>query len=161
MRYAAIELLLFAKYRKKWLTPDTVPLVREMIETGPWWDFVDSLAINGMGHLLKHYPDRIMPLLKAWAHDENLWIRRTAILSQLKFKADTDEAFLFEAIEGSIADNDFFARKAIGWALREYSKTAPDAVVRYVEANRDRLSPLSKREGLKVLLKQGYVSSVP
>ena len=161
MRYAAVELLLLERYKTAWLTPDTLPLLRELVESGAWWDYVDRLAIDGVGHLLRRYPDEIKPVLRQWAIDDNVWIRRCAILAQLKFKADTDTALMWECIEGSIADNNFFARKAIGWALREYSKTAPDQVIQYVQTNRARLSPLSKREGLKVLLKKGRVDAIP
>ncbi len=160
-RYAAIELLLLARYQKRWSTPDTLPLIREMIETGAWWDYVDTLASNAVGDLLRRYPDEIFPELRRWTTDPNLWIRRTAILSQLKFKEETDVDFLFAAIEGSIEDRDFFARKAIGWALRQHSRTAPELVIDYIERNKSRLSPLSKREGLKLLLKDGSISHVP
>ncbi len=160
-RYAATELLAFSQYQKKWLNPSLLPQLKNMIVTGAWWDHVDALAINHVGKLLKDYPETIKPKLAQWAQEKNVWVRRTAILAQLKFKADTDTGFLFTAIEHSISDPDFFARKGIGWALREYSKTAPEVVIDYVTKNRDRLSPLSKREGLKVLLKKGSVDSVP
>lgn len=157
MRYCAIDLLLVPRYRKLWLTPATLGLIREMVETGAWWDYVDNLASNAVGDLLRHYPDTLFPELTGWSRDPHLWVRRTAILSQLKFKKETNQEFLFEAIEGSIEDKDFFARKAIGWALRQYSRTAPDAVIDYIERNKSRLSPLSKREGLRILVKQGLI----
>lgn len=160
-RYAAIELLLLDRYRKQWLTTDTLALIREMIETGAWWDFVDTLASNAVGDLLRRYPDEMFPELRCWVTDPNLWVRRTTILSQLKLKEKTDVNFLFEAIEGSIEDRDFFARKAIGWALRQHSRTAPELVIDYIERNKSRLSPLSKREGLKLLLKDGSIKHVP
>ena len=128
-----------------------------MVETGAWWDYVDNLASNAVGDLLHHYPDTLFPELTGWSRDPHLWVRRIAILSQLKFKTDTNQDFLFEAIEGSIEDKDFFARKAIGWALRQYSRSAPDAVIDYIERNKSRLSPLSKREGLRILVKQGLI----
>jgi 3-methyladenine DNA glycosylase AlkD len=84
-----------------------------------------------------------------WAHDDDLWKRRTAILCQNRFKSRTDTALLFACIEPSLSDNDFFARKAIGWALREYAKTDPREVVRYVRAKG--ISGLSRREALKNL----------
>ncbi len=155
LRYCAIDLLLVPRYRKLWLTPERLGLIREMIETGAWWDFVDNLASNAVGDLLRRYPDTMFPELTQWARDPHLWVRRTAILAQLKFNTHTNQTFLFEAIEGSIDDRDFFARKAIGWALRQYSRTAPDAVIDYIERNKSRLSPLSKREGLRILVKQG------
>ncbi len=155
-RYAAIELLLLPRYRRAWLTPEQVPLLREMIESGAWWDYVDLLASNAMAHLLKNHPQTITPLLYEWAEDSNLWIRRTAILAQLKFYDATDTKLLFFAIQHSMGDKDFFARKAIGWALRQYSKTDAQAVVDFVLLHRENLSALSISEALKVLRKQGY-----
>lgn len=161
MRHAAIELLNVPRFKKAWLAPDAVPLIREMVETGAWWDYVDTLASNVMGDLLRRFPEQITPLLYAWAEDEHLWVRRTAILAQLKFHEATDEALLVHAIEGSLHDSDFFARKAIGWALRQHSRTNPKMVIDYVNEHRDVLSPLSKREAFKLLLKDGTVDSVP
>ena len=106
-----------------------------MIVTGAWWDYVDQLAGKHMGHLLATHPEDIRPVLLRWAGDDDIWRRRTAILAQLRFKDRTDPGLLFAVIEPSIARKEFFLRKAIGWALREYSKTRPDAVTRYVEAN--------------------------
>ena len=100
-------------------------------------------------------------LLREWAKGEDIWKRRTAILSQLKRGKATDEELLFEFIEPSIDEREFFLRKAIGWALRQYSRVNPDGVVAYVEHHADRLSPLSKREALKALLKSGAVAKIP
>ena len=126
-----------------------------MIKDGAWWDYVDALAINHVGKLLRGFANEIKPILESWAVDQDTWIRRSAILAQLKFKAETDLTFLDRAIQGSINDPDFFARKAIGWALRELSKTNPDWVIEYTRVHADALSPLSLREGLRILKKQG------
>jgi 3-methyladenine DNA glycosylase AlkD len=159
-RYCAIELAGYTAYRQ-WLTPQAMPMLEELIVTGAWWDYVDAIAINMVGAILADNRDELTALLTRWATDDDMWRRRTAILAQLKFKARTDEALLFHAIESSMDSKEFFLRKAIGWALREYSKTHPDVVVAYVRKHRQRLSPLSKREGLKVLLKQGQVAGIP
>jgi 3-methyladenine DNA glycosylase AlkD len=159
-RHASIQLAGHPPYRD-WLTPRAVPVLEEMVVTGAWWDFVDALATNQFSKLLSTYPEVMKPLLKRWATDDDIWRRRTAILSQLKFKTDTDEALLFHAIEASMVEREFFLRKAIGWALREYSKTKPQVVIDYIKANAGTLSGLSKREGLKALMKQGVVDSVP
>lgn len=159
-RHAAIELLSYQPYQRRWQTPDTLPLIRRMIVEGAWWDFVDPLAINHVGALLRNYPAELQPLLTTWINNPDLWLRRAVILCQLKFKNDSNADFLYQAIEGSIRDKEFFARKAIGWALREYGKSQPQAVIDYVSVNSHRLSPLSQREALKVLVKQGLVSSV-
>ena len=149
-RYGAIELAYAPRYRE-WLRPDRLAMVDEMVVTGAWWDYVDQLAGKHMGHLLATYPADIRPVLLAWAEDDDMWRRRTAILAQLRFKDRTDPDLLFAVIEPSIGSKEFFLRKAIGWALREYSKTRSEEAVRYVAVNRDRLSPLSRREALKWL----------
>lgn len=156
-RYAALEILGLKRYRQAWLGPEHMDMLRELVVTGAWWDYVDTIAINSVGYLLREYDAEIKPLIYHWAIDEHLWIRRTSILAQLKFKGATDTTLLEYAIEHSTDDPDFFARKAIGWALREYSKTKPEWVIDYIDRNRERLSPLSIREGLKVLTKQGLV----
>ncbi|MER7505418.1 DNA alkylation repair protein [Nonomuraea pusilla] len=147
-RYAAVELT-GHRYYREFQTLYTVPMYEEMIVTGAWWDLVDELATHRVGHLLAAYPDSMRPLMLEWAHDRDLWKRRTAILCQNRFKERTDTALLYACIEPSLSDNDFFARKAIGWALREYAKTNPAEVVRYVRAKG--ISGLSRREALKNL----------
>ena len=159
-RYAALGLLGVRSYRK-WLTPYRLDSLEEIIVTGAWWDYVDQVAVNQFGHLLATWPKPLTRLLSRWSSDDNIWKRRTAIIAQLKFKAATDEQLLFALIEPSLGEKEFFLRKAIGWALREYSKTRPRAVIGYVTRNADKLAPLSKREALKVLLKQGVVAAVP
>ncbi|MGV9303228.1 DNA alkylation repair protein [Nonomuraea sp. NPDC003727] len=145
-RYAAIELSGSRHYRD-YQTLYTVPMYEEMVVSGAWWDLVDEIATHRVGGLLAAYPGAMRPLLLEWAHTENLWKRRTAILAQNRFKERTDTALLYACIEPSLSDIDFFARKAIGWALREYAKTNPREVVRYVEAKG--ISGLSRREALK------------
>ena len=152
-RYGAIELAYARPYRR-WLRPGALAMIEEMIVTGAWWDYVDQLAGKHMGLLLASYPADIRPVLLSWAGDTDIWRRRTAILAQLRFKAETDAEFLFAVIEPSIGEKEFFLRKAIGWALREYSKTCPEVVAGYVDVNHHRLSPLSRREALKVLARR-------
>lgn len=145
-RYAAVDLTGHRFYRE-FQTLYTVPMYEEMIVTGAWWDLVDELATHRMGGLLAAFPDSMRPLMLEWAHDADLWKRRTAILCQNRFRDRTDTALLYACIEPSLSDNDFFARKAIGWALREYAKVNPREVVRYVQAKG--ISGLSRREALK------------
>ncbi|MEV5895396.1 DNA alkylation repair protein [Nonomuraea fuscirosea] len=147
-RYAAVELSGYHLYRE-FQTLYTVPMYEEMIVSGAWWDLVDELATHRVGGLLAVYPDSMRPLMLEWAHDDDLWKRRTAILCQNRFKSRTDTALLYACIEPSLSDNDFFARKAIGWALREFAKTNPGEVIRYVKAKG--ISGLSRREALKNL----------
>ncbi|MDE0643876.1 MAG: DNA alkylation repair protein [bacterium] len=153
-RYGAIELAYAPPYRKL-LTPERLPMLDEMVITGAWWDYVDQLAAKHMGHLLANHPTEIKPRLLVWSTDSDIWRRRTAILSQLHFKHDTDLDFLQAMIEPSLAEPEFFLRKAIGWALRAYSKVDPHYVAEYVATNQDRLSPLSRREALKVIKRKG------
>lgn len=160
-KHAALELLAYSPYRRQWLQPEDLPLIKYLIEDGAWWDYVDTLASNQVGYLLRQHPDLIKPQMYRWALEQDVWVRRTAILCQLKFKQDTDEALLTHAIAGSIQDSDFFARKGIGWALREYSKTQPQFVIAFVNQHSETLSGLSKREALKILLKQGVVQAIP
>ncbi|MEV0165610.1 DNA alkylation repair protein [Nonomuraea fuscirosea] len=147
-RYAAVELSGYHLYRE-YQTLYTVPMYEEMIVSGAWWDLVDELATHRVGALLTVYPDSMRPLMLEWAHDDDLWKRRTAILCQNRFKSRTDTALLYACIEPSLSDNDFFARKAIGWALREFAKTNSGEVIRYVKAKG--ISGLSRREALKNL----------
>ncbi len=147
-RYAAV-LLTQARAYREFLTLSSVPMLEEMIVTGAWWDFVDTLAGHNLGDILRENPRKMKPLMRRWARDTDKWKRRSAILCQLGFKRDTDLQLLYDCIEPNLSDRDFFIRKAIGWALRQYAWTDPKEVRRYVKANTDRLSPLSVREALK------------
>jgi 3-methyladenine DNA glycosylase AlkD len=149
-RYAALELVGYRSYRD-YQTLDALPLFDEMIVSGAWWDLVDTLAIHQIGTLLRRYPEPMRETALAWSRDANLWRRRAAILCQNSFKSATDEALLFACIQPNLSDADFFIRKGIGWALREYAKTNPVAVRRFVRAHETEISALSRREALKHL----------
>lgn len=143
-QYAAIALI---EKMKKQLTPDDFPALQRLIETKSWWDSVDSIAPHFVGQLVKMdraYGDKVM--LK-WSQSDNMWINRSAILHQLKFKQHTDVELLFTIIKQHTDSKEFFIQKAIGWVLREYAKTNPDIVKEFVEEHS--LKPLSKREALK------------
>jgi 3-methyladenine DNA glycosylase AlkD len=146
-RYAALYLLAMKRHRNC-LTPNLMPMLEEMVVTGAWWDMVDELA-HVIGDLLRANPKRMKPLMRKWSKDSNLWKRRVSIICQLGFKRDTDLDLLYANIEPNLADRDFFIRKAIGWALRQYAWTDPKEVARYVCSNEARLSGLSRREALK------------
>lgn len=150
-RYAALGVLRHRRYQAL-LIPDEVmfTLLRHLITSGAWWDLVDELA-HVAGDLLATDRAAMTEVLRGWSREENLWLRRVSIISQLWAKNATDLALLDYAITGSLDDTDFFARKAIGWALREYAKTDPDWVRDYVERRAERLSNLSRREALKHL----------
>jgi len=149
-RYCAIALARMPAHRR-YRTPDALPLFEELIVTGAWWDYVDEIASHLIGELLERYPKPMRATLTEWSRGGDMWKRRSAILAQLGFKDATDARALFAWIEPSLASKEFFLRKAIGWALREYSKHAPDTVIRYVDDHANELSPLSRREALKVI----------
>src|SRR3990167_4209335 len=136
-------------HRKLW-TPETLPPLKEFIEYSKWWDVVDFLATNALGHLITQHPE-LRPEMDNWIEDENLWVRRSAILYQLKYKENTDEDILFSYCAKRMHETDFFIRKAIGCALRQYSKTSPTSVKDFIDNNREKLSGLSIREGSKYI----------
>jgi 3-methyladenine DNA glycosylase AlkD len=159
-RYAAIELTGYSRYAA-FQTLETVPLYEELIVIGAWWDLVDGVAAHRVGGLLRRYSDEMKPQMRTWAACDNLWKRRSAILCQLTFKKQTDLSLLYECIEPSLESNEFFLRKAIGWALRQHAWTDPAEVVRYVRSKRGELSTLSKREALKNVLRSGLIRAIP
>nr|WP_272914466.1 DNA alkylation repair protein [Ornithinimicrobium cavernae] len=151
-RYAALAL---AGHRRARPFRDvtTLPLYAYLARTGAWWDFVDDLATHHVAPVLLVEREAATPVVRGWATDDDLWVRRTAILSQLPAKTETDPELLAHCLEanlpGSAFGSEFFIRKAVGWALREFAKTDPDWVRDFV-ASRE-LSPLSRREALKHL----------
>lgn len=148
--YAAIELA-GMRFARPFQTMAALPMYREMIMTGGWWDTTDAIAPNRLWEILVTEPTPMRAVLLSWATDDNLWVRRAAILCQMKAKQQMDLDLLYACIEPSIASKEFFLRKAIGWVLRHHARTDPDEIRRYVTANADRLSNLSKREALKHL----------
>jgi 3-methyladenine DNA glycosylase AlkD len=147
-RYAAIGLA-GERRARAFQTMASLPMYEEMIVTGAWWDFVDTLASKRLGDVLRNEPAPMRKAMRAWSRGEDMWKRRSAILCQITFKRETDLDLLFELIEPSLSSKEFFLRKAIGWALRSYAWTDEKPIVKYVEKNRSRLSPLSVREALK------------
>ena len=135
---------------KKNLSPDNLPLLEYLITTKSWWDTVDGLAGWLLGELFKRHPELIPETTKKWMASGNIWLQRSCLLFQLKYKKDTDLELLSSFIEQLSSHKSFWIRKAIGWTLREYSKTDPVTVQDYVAAHPE-LSGLSKREALKVI----------
>ncbi len=136
-------------------------MYEELVVTGAWWDYVDVIASRRLGPLLKRYPTSIRRKMLSGSRSENIWKRRSAILRQLSFKADTDLPLLYRLIEPSLDSTEFFLRKALGWALRQYAWTNPREVCRYIKERRHVLSPLTKREALKNAIASGLITSVP
>jgi 3-methyladenine DNA glycosylase AlkD len=154
-RYAAIALTGLRR-AAPFQTLDALPMYEEMIVSGAWWDYVDGIASHRVGLLLRRHPEPMRTIMLKWSRSDDLWKRRTSIICQLTFKAETDLALLYACIEPSRSSREFFLRKAIGWALRQYARTDPAEVVRYVSAHEGELSPLSKREALKNIHESAY-----
>ena len=146
-RYAAIALLDTPAARRL-RDPAVLPALRELIVTGAWWDYVDELA-HRVGDLLLGWPAEARPALLTWTRSDDRWLRRASIICQLGTRDQADVELLTTAIESAINDSDFFLRKAIGWALRDYARTNPAWVRSFAETHQ--LSPLSRREALKHL----------
>jgi 3-methyladenine DNA glycosylase AlkD len=147
-RYAALYLA-GDKRAKSFQTPSAMKMYDELIVTGAWWDYVDDIASHRIGPILRDYPATMRRKMLSWSKSNNLWKRRTAIICQLGFKAETDLELLYACIEPSLGSREFFLQKAIGWALRQYAWTDGAEVKKYVRLNRARLSALSCREALK------------
>lgn len=147
-RYAAIELT-GVRAAKAFQTIDALAMYEEMIVSGAWWDYVDPIAGQRLWTLLQNDRAAMKAAMLAWSRDADMWKRRSAILCQLRAKAATDLPFLYACIAPSLDSKEFFLRKAIGWALRQYAWTDPAEVRRYVAEHTDRLSGLSRREALK------------
>ena len=147
-KYLAIG---FARAHSQYVTLTSVPLYRKLIVEGGWWDFVDEVAIGLVGSVLRRQRSRMTPKIRAWNDDRDLWLRRTSIISQVGHKAETDSRLLFEVCRARMHETDFFIRKAIGWALRDYARTDPEAVRDFALAHRAEMSGLSFREATKHL----------
>jgi 3-methyladenine DNA glycosylase AlkD len=137
-----------AKHVKQ-LEAEHIELLRELIISKSWWDTVDGIAIGLVGNLASRYPELIAQFLDPWSTDENMWLRRTAVLFQLHYKTRTDEQRLYEYIRLNAHSKEFFIQKAIGWALREYSKTNASSVRQFIQSHS--LAKLSVREGSKYI----------
>lgn len=147
-KYLAIG---YARSFPAFISLTSVPLYRRMIVQGAWWDLVDDIAINLVGRVLLDQRPAMTPKVKAWIDHRDLWLRRTAIIAQIGHKGATDRRLLFAACARRMHEEEFFIRKAIGWALREYAKTDPIAVTDFVVEHQSGLSALSYREATKHL----------
>lgn len=147
--YAAIAIARYGRYRKWRSSTDALPLYDHMIRTGAWWDVCDEIAHHLVGQVLMANRESTSATMQAWSTDDHLWIRRCSILSQGTHKDQTDPDLLRACILPSIEDTDFFSRKAIGWALRDYSRIDPAWVTAFVDEFQEQLSGLSKREALR------------
>ena len=131
------------------LSPADIPNLQKLIITKSWWDTVDGLDVI-VGDIALRYPE-LNDVLIDWSTDDNIWLRRTSIDHQLLRKDKTNTDLMERIIVNNLGQSEFFINKAIGWSLREYSKTDPDWVRIFIEKNKDKMVPLSIREGSKYL----------
>ena len=147
VQYAAVDVLV---RHVDVARPQLLGVVAELVTTKSWWDTVDALAANVVGPLVRQYPS-LVATLDQWISGDELWLARTAILHQLGYKTDTDVDRLFRYSLAWASNPDFFARKAIGWALRQYARTDPEAVRGFLADHANVLSRLTLREASKHL----------
>jgi len=145
--YAAVW---FIRRHNRRLSPTFLPTARTLLTTHAWWDTVDALAAHAVGSILRRFPDE-RAIMDEWIHDDHMWLNRTAIIHQNGWRTDTDTDRLFRYCLARADHPDFFIRKAIGWALRDYSRTDEQAVRRFVSEHHRELSGLSRTEALKWL----------
>jgi 3-methyladenine DNA glycosylase AlkD len=137
---------------KKHFREEDIHWFERLIITKSWWDTVDGLAAWVMGNYFIKYPYKVESITRKWMDSGNIWLQRTSLLFQLRYKEKTNENLLFNYINELSGSKEFFIQKAIGWALREYSKTYPEKVNEFVKLHK--LAPLSTREALKIINKK-------
>jgi len=146
MQYFGMEITM--KYKNEWDISD-LGLFEYMIKNKSWWDTVDYIAANIIGKYFNRFPEQTSSKASSWNKSENIWLIRTSIIFQLKYKTNTNTDMLFRFIENQKDSKEFFIRKAIGWALRELSKTEKAQVKKFISSVN--LSNLSMREAQKYL----------
>ena len=151
-KYLAVQL---ASTFRLFVTMQSMDLYERMIREGAWWDFVDDLAIRLVGQVLRYERAPAFAVLDTWINDDDPWIRRAVLLSQIMHREHTDHVRLFEYCRICLDEKDVFIRKAIGWALRDYSQCAPGRVLAFVTANQEQMSGLSLREATRLLDQTG------
>ena len=146
-QYIALDILI---KNKKACKPEHINLCEYLLTTNCWWDTIDGLASHFLGELVLQYPEIIDTHIKQWTHEhDNMWIRRSTIIYQLKYKQNTNTNILEETILANHQTDEFFLNKAIGWSLREYSKTNKQFVKEFLITHQ--LHKLSVREASKYL----------
>ena len=143
----AIDLLV-KEYKKNFVIED-IKLIEKLIITNSWWDSVDTIAKYLLGGYLQQFPLETLKVIERFSNSKNMWLNRSAILFQLSYKEKTNFEILISECEKHKHSNEFFIQKAIGWALRDYSRFNPTGVKAYV--NSTNLKPLSSREALRLL----------
>lgn len=151
LHYLALELLF--QNLKKNVSEEDLIWMEWFILNNSWWDTVDFIAPKLVGQYFKKFPEVRKRKINEWIETENIWLIRTGLIFQLKYKKDTDLPLMFETILRTCHTKEFFINKAIGWMLRENAKTHPALIQKFIEEHESRLSGLSKREGLKGVVK--------
>ncbi len=146
--YHYFAITLVTRMKKFW-NEGTWKLLEKLILTHSWWDTVDPLAANTCGQYFRKFPSLIQPVTAPWNQSDNMWLIRSSILFQLRYKEDTDQQLLFAYLEPHLDSNEFFIQKAIGWALRQYARVNPAAVRAFVQQHE--MAPLSRREAQRGL----------
>lgn len=149
-RYTAVDLLM---RHHRLLSICDIPALRELLENESWWETVDGLTsvIGAVLHETTRVSDDANELMDQWVQDANFWVRRAAMLHQRGWRLDTDRRRLFRYARQLGGDSEFFVRKAIGWALRDFARWDAESVRRFVQCNISNLSPLTVREAMKRL----------
>jgi 3-methyladenine DNA glycosylase AlkD len=137
---------------EKQLSEDFIDTLEYLLVTKSWWDTVDAISTGILGPYFKRYPKIRNKYLAKWRKSDNFWLRRATILFQLYYKQETDFELMREIIRENLNSKEFFINKAIGWALRQYTRVDPEAVRKFVKETS--LHPLSAREALKWLEKR-------
>lgn len=146
LQYFGLDMI--ARYQKQ-LEKEDVGFLEYLLTHKSWWDTVDALAVNAVGTYLTLFPDTRSYLVESWLDSGNLWLQRTCLLYQLKYKENLDTDHLEYIIGRLNGGNEFFINKAIGWILREFGKTNPEWVRDFVD--RVSLHPLSRREAMRII----------
>ena len=146
LQYASLDYL---ESRKKLLIPSDLSHLKKLAQTKSWWDTIDFLD-RLVGSIIARFPET-KEIILAWSRDEDIWLRRLAIDHQLFRKEETDTELLEKILVNNLGQTEFFINKAIGWALRDYSKTNPDWVREFIERHQIEMAGLSIREGSKYL----------
>ena len=139
----------YLKNMKDKLTIDDIPKFKQLILKKSWWDTIDNLDMTIGALALKD--SNVNKILLEWSLDENIWLKRIAIDHQLLRKEKTNTELLEKILKNNLGQTEFFINKAIGWALRDYSKTNPEWVKNFIEKNRENMAKLSIKEASKYL----------
>lgn len=145
MQYFALEMV---QRSLKKQAPEFINFLEELILTKSWWDSVDWIA-KLVGIHFRRYPELIKPVTERWMDSGELWLQRVCLIFQLTYKEKTDSELLFKYIRRVAASKEFFLQKGAGWALRQYSKTNPEAVAAFLDQTQ--VSPLTRREGGRLM----------